>query len=299
MPQESVRQEIRSLRLVVIVYVVIFIIKLIAYFASGVMALLAEALHTLSDFFISGFLLIAVIWSQKSPDEEHMFGHGRAQNVAALVAATLFISFTSYKLYEEAVPRLFSHETPDYRNLPVALGVLIVSMVIAGAPLVDLLRQKTKGAAAKAQFLELINDELGLLAALGGTIGVIMGFSMADPLASIGVATIIAFNALGLFRENLAFLLGKAPSKDIIDSINTCASSIKGVHNVHGLRAEYVSPSEIHVDFHIVVDRGMAVEKAEEIAKEVRTAVQEGTGAVFCTVHVNASKEDRQELLLK
>ena len=48
------------------------------------MALLAESFHTLSDLFISGFLLIAILWSRKSADKEHMIGHGRAQNVAAL-----------------------------------------------------------------------------------------------------------------------------------------------------------------------------------------------------------------------
>jgi divalent metal cation (Fe/Co/Zn/Cd) transporter len=69
------------------------------------MALLAEALYTLSDTFIPSFLLVALIYSRKGPDEAHMFGHGRTQNVAALVAATLFISFSSYKLYEEAIPR--------------------------------------------------------------------------------------------------------------------------------------------------------------------------------------------------
>ena len=78
-----------------------FALKLGAYFVTGVMVLLAEALHTLSDIFVSGVLLVALVWSQQKVDDVHMFGHGRAQNVAALVAATLFISFTSYKQFEE------------------------------------------------------------------------------------------------------------------------------------------------------------------------------------------------------
>jgi cation diffusion facilitator family transporter len=151
---------------------------------TGVMALFAEALHTLSDIFISGFLLVATLWSRKKADEVHMFGYGRAQNVAALVAATLFISFTSLKLYEEAIPRLFAPEEASYQNLNLALGVIIVSMFIAAIPLIRLFTQKKKGAAAKAQFMELINDELGLIAALIGTSFIIGGTYIADPIAS-------------------------------------------------------------------------------------------------------------------
>jgi cation diffusion facilitator family transporter len=103
-------EELRALKLAVVLYILVFVLKLGAYFITGVMALLAEALHTLSDIFISIFLLAAAKWSRKEADETHMFGHGRAQNVAALMAATLFISFTSFKLYEEAIPRLFKSE---------------------------------------------------------------------------------------------------------------------------------------------------------------------------------------------
>lgn len=154
-------REIRSLKLTVGIYFFVFVIKLAAYTMTHVIALMAEAFHTLSDLFIAGFLLVAVIWSRKEADEEYRFGHGRAQNVAAMLAATLFITFTSYKLYEEAIPKLFSsHELP-HQNLGVAIGVLAVSMLIAAAPLVSLLKQKGLGAAARAQLTELINDELG------------------------------------------------------------------------------------------------------------------------------------------
>jgi ferrous-iron efflux pump FieF len=95
-PKISSDKEMRSMVLTVGFYAIIMVIKLIAYFSTHVMALLAETFHSLSDLFISGFLLIALVWSRRGADRAHMFGHGRAQNVAALLAATLFLSFTSY-----------------------------------------------------------------------------------------------------------------------------------------------------------------------------------------------------------
>src|SRR5512138_2989790 len=126
----SESNDLRGLKLTLGGYLIILALKLGAYWMSGVMALLAEALHTLSDIFVSGFLLVATLYSRKKADQAHMFGYGRAQNVAALVAATLFISFTSFELYREAIPRLFQPSEASYQNLGLALGVIIVSMII-------------------------------------------------------------------------------------------------------------------------------------------------------------------------
>jgi len=282
-------QDIRSLQLTIGVYILIFAMKLAAYFLSGVMALLAESLHTLSDIFVASFLLIAAFYSRKKADETHMFGYGRAQNVAALVAATLFISFTSFELYREAIPRLFKSVETSYQNLPLALGVLIVSLLVAAAPLVMLSRQKKRGAAAKAQMMELVNDELGLLAALFGTLFIMWGKHIADPIAAIVVATIIAYNAVGLFSENLSFLIGRSPGSEYLAEVERLARSVPGVLGVHDLRAEYIGPDLVHAGMHIEVRKGMTIEEAESIAAQVEKQVHSGMESGYCFIHVDAA----------
>jgi ferrous-iron efflux pump FieF len=290
-------EDLRSLRLTLVVYTVICAGKLAAYFVTGVMAVLAEALHTLSDIFVSGFLLAALLWARKKADREHMLGHGRAQNAAALVAATLFISFTSFKLYEEAIPRLLHPHEGAHQNLGVALGVLILSMLIAAAPLVTLLRQKSRGAAAKAQFMELINDELGLLAALLGTLFVMWGKPVADPLAAIVVATIIAINAVGLFRENLSLLVGRAPEPRLMDAIRQAALSTPGVLSIHNLRAEMIGPDTVHTALHLEVKRGLPIEQADAIATEVKARIHQLTNYGYCIVHTDPEGSQPPETL--
>lgn len=278
----------RGLRLALAAYIVVFAAKLAAYYVTGVMALLAESLHTLTDIFISAFLLVAAGYSRKQADAAHMFGYGRAQNVAALVAATLFISFTSFELYRESIPRLIGGETPDYQNIPWAVAVLVGSMLVAAWPLVSLFMEKNRGAAAKAQLMELVNDELGLIAALLGTLGIIWGFPIADPLAAIVVATLIAFNALALFRENASFLLGKSPGAAYLAEIERRARSVPGVLAVRGLRAEYVGPDTVHAGMRVAVKAGLAVEEATRIAAEVHRAVHEGQHSGYCFVEIEA-----------
>ncbi len=227
-------KELRALKLALGLYFVAFALKLVVHILTGVMALLAEALHTLSDIFVSGFLLLALVWSRQEADAVHMFGYGRAQNVAALVAATLFISFTSFKLYEEALPKLFRPEQTTYQHLWLAVGSIILSMLFTAAPLVGLIRQKTPGAAAKAQLLELINDELALVAALVGTLFIMWGRPIANPIAAIIVATIIAINGIRLFAENLRVLVGRSPGLAFLASVENLARSVggRGIHEL-------------------------------------------------------------------
>ena len=278
--------DILSLKLTLGGYFLIFGMKLIVYLMSGVVALLAEALHTLSDIFVAGFLLLAAFYSRKKADETHMFGYGRAQNVAALVAATLFISFTSFELYKESIPRLFKASETEYQNLPLVLGVLILSMLISAAPLVTLFRQKKRGAVAKAQMMELVNDELGLLAALLGTLFILWGRPIADPLAAILVATIIAVNAIGLFRENLSFLLGRSPGWEYLERVKKTALAVPGVLDVRNLRAEYIGPGVVHAGMHVVVQRGMPVEEATYIVEQVHQRIHEDQEAGFCFIQL-------------
>lgn len=281
--------ELRVMKATIGLYVLVFAAKLAVYFLTGVMALLGEALHTLSDIFIAAFLLVAMVWSRKEADEVHMFGHGRAQNVAALVAATLFISFTAYKLYEEAIPRLFRSPETSYQHLGLALGVIAASMLIAAAPMAGLLRQKKRGAAAKAQLAELLNDELGLIAALIGTAFIVWGYPIADPIATIAVATIIAVNAVALFRENLSFLLGRSPGPEFVETVKRAALSVQGVAGVHDLRAEYIGPDTVHVGMHLEVAADLTVREADRVVEEVERRVHQHTPAGYCVIRVKAA----------
>ena len=283
--------DVRSLKIALGAYIVVLALKLIVYFMSGVMALLAEAMHTLSDIFVSGFLLFAAYYSRRSADQEHMFGYGRAQNIAALVAATLFISFTSYKLYEESIPRLFTSGEAVYQNLWLAIGVIVVSILIAAVPLMQLYLQKTRGAAARAQFLESINDELGLVAALVGTLFIMWDKPLADPIASIVVATIIAYNGFKLFRENWRLLLGRSPGTEYLERIKATALAVPGVQGVHDLRAEYIGPEVVHAGLHIEVPRGTPIEEADRISEDVQKRIHADMEAGFCVIHVDPAPQ--------
>lgn len=294
----SAKDDLKGLKASVALYVVVMLLKLGVYSVTHVMALLAEGLHTLSDIFVSGFLLAAAVWSRRKADETHMFGYGRAQYVGALVAATLFISFTSFELYREAVTSLLAgtHDAPHH-NVGWAIGVLVLSMLIGAVPIVMLMRQKSKGAAMRAQFLELINDQLGLLAALVGTVLVQLGFHFADPLAAMVVATIIAVNGVSLFRENLSYLLGRSPGAEFMKNVEATVKATPGVRGLHRLRGQQVGPDAVQLDMHVEVARGMPIEEANDIAHAVEDALSGlAPGGSFINVHLDPESPEPRAL---
>lgn len=266
-------------------YVTLFTIKLGAFLVTHVGVMFAEAMHSLADTLISAFLLMAAYLSQKPADDEYRFGYGRAQNIAALVAATIFISFTSLETLREAIPRLVAGHEPSYENLPLALAVIVVSIAISAVPLVRL--RKEKGAATKAQLIESVNDEVALFAALAGVVLVTRGLAIADALASVAVALIIAVNAALLWRENARDLMGRSPHPGFYEEVRRVAMSTPGVLNVHGIMAEQVG-GQIHLGLHIEVARGILIEQADRIADTVHDEVCKLHADMYCVVHVDA-----------
>lgn len=97
----------RGLKLALTSYSILVVLQLATYLVTNILVLLAQALEMLSDVLISAFLLLSVFWSRKAADEIHMFGHGRVQNVAAMVSATILIFFMSVETFRQAIPKLF------------------------------------------------------------------------------------------------------------------------------------------------------------------------------------------------
>ena len=101
------------------------------------------------------------------------------------------------------------------------------------------------------------------------------------------MAVVIVIGGVMLFRDNMQYLLGRGPGKEVLDSIKAVALSVDGVLGVHDLRAEYVGPGTLHADFHIEVNAGASIVEANEIAGEVQSRLEKETDCSYCNVHVD------------
>jgi divalent metal cation (Fe/Co/Zn/Cd) transporter len=130
---------------------------------------------------------------------------------------------------------------------------------------------------------ELVNDQLGLLAALAALGGIAAGFPLADPIAAIAVATIIAINAVGMLLEFMA-------------AVRQAALSVPGVVAIVDLRAEFVGPQTVHAGIRLAVAADLTVAQAGHIASEVERRVHDASHVGYCFVQIEpaqAAVEDR------
>jgi cation diffusion facilitator family transporter len=250
-------------------------------------AQLAAAFDSLSDIIISGFLWLSVYLSRKPADEPHMFGHGRAQNVAALISASMLIFWLSFGAFQSAIPKFFESAQSEFQNVELALAVSVIAIFAYAIPFVDILRRKSRSPALKAQIVALLEMEVAFTAVLIGVILTAQGYSLADPIVSVFVASIIAISGVYLLKDNVSYLIGKAPSKEFMKKVESTAMSVTGVLGVHDLKAEIVGPGIVHAGFHIEIARGTPVEEADRIAEETQAKIGKETGCRYCVIHVD------------
>lgn len=278
-------ERLRSIRAALVVAVGLFVAKLLVFLVTGLISVLAEALHSLTDAMQTLFLLVAAKLSARPPDEAHPFGHGRGENLAAIVVALVVVTFVAAELVRHAVTALQSPPRPVEQPL-LALVVLGASAVVMLYPLVLARRDMHRHeGVVRAQAVESLNDLLGVLAAMAGVAGVMLGYPAADAVGALLVALIIVYNAIHLFRINMPFLVGASPPAEYYDRVAGVAGSVEGVLGVHSLAGEYIGPTQVHLDMSLTVPSDMTIDAADELAHRVRHALREELRLTSVAIH--------------
>jgi len=143
--------------------------------------------------------------------------------------------------------------------------------------------------------IALLKDEISYMAALVGIIFVAQGYRWADPLASVFVGAAIAFSGVYLFKDNVHYLIGRAPDGPFLEKVERSARSVEGVLGIHDLKAKYIGPGVVHAGFHIEVARGTLVEEADRIANEVGDRINQETGCQHCVIHVDPAQDTAKQ----
>ena len=280
---------VRGIKLALVGYLVLLALQLVVYFVNGILILLAIAFETLASALIAAFLLLATHYSKKPADDVHMLGYERAQNVAAVIVAVIFITFMSVETFRRAIPKFFEpHNVSQFPNLSIALVVSAVSILVVLIPFMDILRTKRKGAALRTQLVNSLED---IVAYLAGFLGLIMlgkGNYLAEPIASTLVGMLIALSGVYLIKENVRYLMGKGPGREYIQGVESTIRLVKGVREIHGLKAEYVGPDNLFIGFHIKVAKGTPIEEAEHIVKEIKNRLGGDMGCQHCVIELEA-----------
>jgi cation diffusion facilitator family transporter len=267
--------------------------KLVVGFMTGSLGLLAEAAHSGLDLVAAVITYIAVRFSDKPADAEHPYGHGKIENLSALVE-TLLLLVTCVWIIFEAVRRLFFKDH-DVHATVWAFLVIGVSIVIdiSRSRALSRVAKKHNSQALEADALHFSTDVwssavvlLGLaLVRLGPAIGQTHLLIKADAVAALLVALIVVFVSYRLGRRTIDMLLDRAPP-GVANAIEQAVKQIAGVMECRQLRLRQ-SGNQSFVDLVIGVRRGLSVERSHAISSAAEEQIKGLLPNADVVVHVD------------
>lgn len=264
--------------------------KLAVGVAAGSIAVLSDGLHSALDAGATGLTLAAVRVAAKPPDREHPYGHGRAENLAALVEAVLMVSVAAL-VGLEALRRLLEGRVLDP---PVYVLVLMgVSVLVDASRAVALRRaaRRYSSPALEADAMNFTADILGSVAVVAGLLAARAGVPAGDPAAALVVVVLVWGMAGRIGWRAAQVLMDRRPPGGVEEEVRRAASSVDGVVEVSDVRVRQSGPMA-HAEFAVRIGRTHSVERSHEIAEAAREAVAEAVPGTSAVVRVEPSEAE-------
>lgn len=291
MAQESSNRKLRLTLIGVLTSILLFALKLIAGLTAGSLAIISDALNSLLDILAYSAVYVSVRVHERKPDADHHFGHRRAEPLAGLLVA-LIATILGISLVKDAVFSLFS--TPHAPTLAAGpVAVLVTSMVIRGLLAIRYRAEalRSRSAAMFASYVDSRNDVMASgLALIGYTLG-----SPIDDVAAIAIGAWILYSGGRVGLENLGYLMGAAPSDEVLQRIRETAAATPHVLGLNELKAHYVG-DQIHVEVHIELDEALSLREAHDIGVAVRWRLEALDEVQTAFVHIDPVDAKRRIL---
>jgi cation diffusion facilitator family transporter len=262
-----------------------------AWLTTGSLAVQSEAVNSASDAVYSLVTVAGLYLTTRPPDFEHPHGHERIEPFVGLFVALGIFAAGGTVLYQSATA-LLSGDVTVSRG-PTAVAVLAVAAVAKFALYRYVLAaaDRHNSPALAATAVDNRNDILTAGAAIVGVLGAGAGYPMLDPLAAMVVAVGIVYTGIEVVRDNLGYLLGRAPPEDLRREIIRRALEHPDVEGAHDAIAHYVGP-EIDVSLHIEVEGERTLYEAHDIESAVVDSIRELPEVDDVFVHVDPRELD-------
>jgi ferrous-iron efflux pump FieF len=263
--------------------VVLMLVKSVAWVSTGSVSLLASLIDSLMDAVASIINLLAVRYALQPADEEHRFGHGKAESLAGLAQAA-FISGSALLLLYEAVRRLMTPQPLE--SVKLGLGVMAFSII---ATVILLVVQRyvirhTESVAIKADSLHYWTDLLSNLSVIVALFLSMAGWLRADALFGLAIGAYILYGAVRIAQEAVQHLLDRELPEEQQQRIVQVALEHPDVTAVHDLRTRQSGHTKF-IQLHIEMDGQMNLAQAHVVGDAVMLRLKEAVPGADVIIH--------------
>lgn len=276
----------RSLWVSVAVNVVLTVLQFFIGIWAGSQALIADALHSLSDLFADFVALLARRHSHKAPDDDHQYGHQRFETAASLALGVLLLAAGCSMLFgaghkiTSGTPLAPVHQAALY----VALFTLIAKELLFRYMLAIATQVRSSMLVANAWHARA--DAASSLVVALGIAGNLAGYHWLDPLAAALVGFMVGKTGWQFAWDALNDLMDRAADDATVTTIRDTLLATPGVIDIHDLRTRRMG-DQVQVDVHLEVDGNLTVHQGHDIAASARARVMAGQPILDVMIHID------------
>ena len=282
----------RRVLLGMFVNIVLAVVKGVAGVVGNSYALVADAIESAADVVTSCVVLLGVRMAGKPADANHPYGHGKFEPLAAAFVSLVLLG-AALVIAIESVREIFTpHHSPAPFTLAILLGVVVVKELLAryvgtAGNDVGSMAVKTDAFHHRADAITSAAAFIGISVAIFGG----PGFEMADDIAAVVAAVVIAVNALFLLRPALSELIDTAPTPEMAQTVRDLALRVPGVLGTHKCRVRKVG-FMFFVDLDVLCDPNESIRHGHEVAHNVGEAIHSALPEVAkVLVHVEPADD--------
>ena len=286
----------RSTLVGIVINALLAVVKGVAGILGNSYALVADAVESASDVVSSIIVWYGLKIAVKPPDEDHPYGHGKAEPLAAMVVALALFAAAAFIAYESVKQIVTPHYTPAPFTLVVLVLVIVTKELLFR--FVFKVGDAVGSTAVKSDAWHHRSDAITSAAAfIGISIALVggKGYESADDWAALLASGIIVFNAYRLVRPALAELTDASPAFDAEHAIRGVAMNVEGVRGTHKCFVRKMG-FDYYVDLDVVVDGRLTVRDGHNIAHKVQNAIREANPLV-AKVFVHVEPDDPRRKL--
>jgi cation diffusion facilitator family transporter len=253
---------------------ILALLKGVAGYFGNSYALIADAIESTTDIFASFLVLFGIHYSNKPADENHPYGHGRAEPLITFLVVGFLITSATIIAYESVLNIGTPHALPKSWTL-FFLGAIILWKEFSFRKVMQRAKQ-TNSSALKADAWHHRSDAITSVAAfIGISVALLMGkgYESADDWAALFAAGFIFYNSYLIFRPALGEIMDEHVYDDLIGQIREIAQAVPGIV---GTEKCFIRKAgmKYHVDLHAVVDGNLRVKEGHDLAHNLKDALR-------------------------
>ena len=267
----------------------------VAKFLAGIFghsqALIADAVESLADIFSSIIVWRGLVVAETPPDEDHPYGHGKAEPLAAAIVSVMLLLAAAWIAFNAL------HKLNEPRIAPSPWTLIILVIVIAvKETLFRFVLRESETVASSAVETDAWHHRSDAITSAAAFLGISIsllggkGYEAADNWAAVAAAAVIAWNGWRLLLPTVNELMDRAPDRELIEQIRAIAKSIPGVDEIDKCHVRKMG-YQFFVDIHVVVNPQMTVERSHAIGHDVKDKLRAKIPAVRdVLVHIEPLK---------